>query len=334
MNKTPRVVTIGGGTGSYSSLMGLKKYPLKLTAVVNMIDDGGSSGKLRDELGVLPPGDVRQCLVALAESSKLLRELFSYRFEDGDLKGHSFGNIFLSTLEKQTGSMKKAISEVGKILRIKGEVIPITFTKKANLCVDLEDGTTIIGETHIDEVEEKENRSPIDKIYLNPKADLNIDAKHALEKADFILIGPGDLYTSLLPNVLVTGVPKIIKNSKAKKIFVVNLMTKYGHTSGYGAQKHLEEIEKYLGKNVLDYILINTKLPKKITHSWYEEFEEYPVEDDLKTSKKYSIVRKDLLKDVIIEQNPVDKRRRSIIRHDSSKLAREIFNIIIKGLAS
>src|SRR5690606_16057572 len=130
--------------------------------------------------------------------------------------------IFLSALEKQTGSMKKAISEVGKILNIKGNVVPITFTKEAVLCVELEDGKIIVGETHIDEVEEKEHRAPIKNIYLNPKAELNIDAKEALEIADFILIGPGDLYTSVMPNLLVAGVPKIIKNSKAKKIFVVN----------------------------------------------------------------------------------------------------------------
>lgn len=323
----PNIVTIGGGTGSYSALYGLKKYPLKLTAIVNMVDDGGSSGRLRDELGVLPPGDVRQCLVALAESSRLLRDMFNYRFEDGGLRGHSFGNIFLSTLEKQTGSMKKAIAEIGKILNIKGQVVPITFTKKTNLCVDLEDGKTIVGETHIDEVEAKEHRAPIKKVYLKPKAELNSDAKQALEKADFILIGPGDLYTSVLPNILVTGVPQIIKKSKAKKIFVVNIMTKYGHTTGYGAKKHVDEIEKYLGKNIIDYVLVNLKKPKKITHLWYEEFEEYPVEDDL-GDKGYKVIRKDLLKDSIIIQNPADARRRSIIRHHPKKLAKEIFNII------
>ncbi|OGH10818.1 MAG: hypothetical protein A3B38_03905 [Candidatus Levybacteria bacterium RIFCSPLOWO2_01_FULL_36_13] len=327
MVRMPNIVTIGGGTGSYTALYGLKKYPLKLTAIVNMVDDGGSSGRLRDELGVLPPGDVRQCLVALAESSKLLRDMFNYRFEDGGLKGHSFGNIFLSTLEKQTGSMKKAIAEVGKILNIKGHVVPITFTKKTNLCVDLEDGKTIVGETHIDEVEAKEHRAPIKKVYLKPKAELNADAKIALEKADFILIGPGDLFTSVLPNILVTGVTEIIKHSKAKKIFVVNIMTKYGHTTGYGAKKHVEEIEKYLGKNVIDYVLVNSKKPKKITHSWYEEFEEHPVEDDLEDNR-YKVIRKDLLKDFIIVQNPVDARRRSIIRHHPKKLAKEIVNII------
>ena len=327
MNKMPRVVTIGGGTGSYSSLMGLKRHPLRLTAIVNMIDDGGSSGKLRDELGVLPPGDVRQCLVALSESSKLLRDMFSYRFEEGGLRGHSFGNIFLSTLEKKTGSMKKAISEVGKILRIKGNVVPVTFTK-SNLCVDLEDGKTIVGETHIDVVEKKEKRAPIKNIYLMPKAKLNDDAKKAIEETNFILIGPGDLYTSIIPNILVMGVSKAIKNSKAKKIFVLNLMTKYGHTSGFGAKKHLEELEKNLGKNIIEYVLINSKKPKREVLFWYEEYEEYPVKDDLGESKRYKVVRKNLLKDVMVNQNSNDMLRRSIIRHDSKKLAEEVMRII------
>ena len=327
MNKLPKIVTIGGGTGSFTSLKGLKKYPIKLTAIVNMIDDGGSSGRLRDEFGVLPPGDVRQCLVALAESSKLLRNMFNYRYESGELKGHNFGNIFLSTLEMQTGSMKKAISEIGKILNIKGEVVPVSFSKNAKLCVDLEDGKTIIGETHIDEVNEKENRSSISKVYLKPEAILNTDARDAILTADYILIGPGDLYTSILPNILVKGVSDVLRKSKAKKIYIVNLMTKFGHTTGYGAKKHLDEIEKYLGKNVIDYVLINSKMPKRIANSWYEKFEEYPVKDDLKNSN-YQIIRADIIRDVVINQNPSDVRRRSIIRHDSNKLAAEVMNII------
>ncbi|OGH06740.1 MAG: hypothetical protein A2171_01760 [Candidatus Levybacteria bacterium RBG_13_35_9] len=328
MNKMPRVVTIGGGTGSYASLMGLKRYPLKLTAIVNMVDDGSSSGILRDELGVLPPGDVRQCLVALSESSTLLRKIFNYRFEEGGLKGHTLGNIFLSALEKETGSMKKAISEVGKVLNIKGQVIPVTFTKTAQLCVDLADGKTIVGETHIDVVEKKEKRAPIKKIYLNPKAKLNEDAKNAIKEADYILIGPGDLYTSIMPNILVTGVPQAIKNSKARKIFVLNLMTKYGQTSGFGAKKHIEELEKYLGKGIIEYVLINSKKPKKKVLSWYEEYEEYPVDDDLSENNKYKVVRGDLIRDVIVSQSSADFLRRSIIRHDPKKLAWEIMQII------
>ena len=327
MKKTPRVVTIGGGTGSYSALLGLKKHDVKLSAIVNMIDDGGSSGVLRDELGVLPPGDVRQCLVALAESSTTLRKLFNYRFEEGGLKGHTFGNIFLSALEKETGSFKKAISEVGKILNIKGRVVPVTFTKSV-LCADLLDGTTIVGQHHVDVVEGKVDRAPIKKVYLKPKAEINEDAKEALLEADYILIGPGDLYTSILPNILVKGVSDAIKKSKGKKIFVMNLMTKYGQTTGFGAKKHLDELEKYLSRGIVEYILINSEVPRKKVLEWYADYDEKPVKDNLKTNGKYKIIKADLLKDVVVSQDTADVLRRSIIRHDSKKLAEEVMELI------
>ncbi|MBI2621214.1 MAG: YvcK family protein [Candidatus Levybacteria bacterium] len=327
MTKIPKVVTIGGGTGSYVTLMGLKKYDFKLTAIVTMTDTGGSSGKLRDELGVLPPGDVRQCLVALSESSKLLRDMFNYRFEEGALKGHSFGNIFLSTLEKNTGSMKKSISEIGKILRIKGSVVPITFTKNTNLCVDLSDGKTIVGETHIDVVEKMQHRARIVRAYLKPEAQLNNDAKLAIEKADFIVIGPGDLYTSIIPNILVKDVPNVIKSSKAKKIFVMNLMTKFGQTTNYSARDHIDALEKTLGKGILNYVLINSKLPRRTTLAWYEEYGEEPVADDL-TKTDFKVIRKSLIRDVIIKADENDALRRGIIRHDPEKLAKEIIRII------
>lgn len=322
----PKVVVIGGGTGSFVALTGLKKYPLDLSAIVSMMDSGGSSGRLRDELGVLPPGDIRQCLVALATSPKLLRDLFTYRFEDGDLKGHNFGNIFLSGLEKTTGSMEKAITEVGKILRIHGHVVPVTF-KKTDLCVELVDGKTIFGETHIDEVEKKLIRARIKKAFLKPSVRANPRAINIILTADFILIGPGDLYTSIIPNLLATGIVNAIKKTKAQKIYVMNLMTKYGQTTKYTAKDHLEDLEKYIGENVIDTILINTKRPTKETLSWYEDFGEQPVTDNLSQSGS-KIVKKDLLKNIVIAKNPTDTLKRSIIRHDSVKLAKAIIEII------
>jgi uncharacterized cofD-like protein len=325
--KKTKIIVIGGGTGTFVTLLGLKKYPVQLTAIVTMMDSGGSSGRLRDELGVLPPGDIRQCLVALAKSSRLLRDMFNYRFEEGGLKGHTFGNIFLSTLAKTTGSMKKAIEEVGKILRIQGKVVPITFAK-IDLCVKLENGRVIVGETHIDVVEKKEKRAKIERAFLRPSVSANPDALQAIIEADFILIGPGDLYTSIIPNLLVNGVSQALQKSAAKKIFVLNLMTKYGQTTSYSARDHVRDLEKYIGKGVLDIILVNVKAPRKEALSWYSDFGENPVRDDVR-GDTYRVVRASLIKDAVLPQEKADSLKRSIIRHDPEKLAREIIKLTV-----
>ena len=332
MNKhrKPKIVVIGGGTGTFSALRGLKKYPVDLTAIVTMMDSGGSSGRLRDELGVLPPGDIRQCLVALSSSSTSLRNLFNYRFPKGDLKGHMFGNIFLSALEKTTGDFKKAVSETGKILRINGKVVPVTF-KKTNLCVVLADGSTIIGEKHVDLSEGQRNRAKIVKAYLEPKATANQDALDALTDADYILIGPGDLYTTIIPNLLVNNVVNAIKKSKAKKIFVMNLMTKCGQTTNYKASDHVRDLEQYFGGNVLDYVLINKKKPSEKALKWYKKYYEDVVFDDL-NEEGFKIIRANLIKDTLIEKNKADNYRRSIIRHDPLSLAKTVIGIIDPNL--
>ena len=329
MQRKLKIVVIGGGTGTFVVLSGLKKYSVDLSAIITMMDSGGSSGKLRDELGVLPPGDVRQCLVALAKSSKLLRDMFNYRFEEGGLKGHTFGNIFLSTLTKTTGSMKKAIEEVGKILRIQGRVIPVTYDK-SDLCIELTDGTIIEGETHIDEVESREQRSRIKRAFLKPVAQANPDAEIAIKEADAIIIGPGDLYTSIIPNLLVTGIQAAIRNSKGKKIYVLNLMTKYGQTTRHTAKDHIEDLIQYVGEDQLDVVLVNKKTATKETLAWYKDFDEHQVEDDLGDKRKFQVVRKNLIKDVVIAAQLSDGLRRSIIRHDSDKLAKAIMEILSK----
>ncbi len=327
MSNKPKIVVIGGGTGSFVALTGLKKHPVELAAIVSMMDSGGSSGRLRDELGVLPPGDIRQCLVALATSSKLLRNLFSYRFEEGDLKGHNFGNVFLSTLEKTTGSMEKAIAEVGKILRIHGSVVPVTF-QKTDLCVELANRKIIIGETHIDEVEKKVERARIKKAFLQPDVPANPLSIKVLNEADIILIGPGDLYTSIIPNLLVGGITDAIRESRAQKVFVLNIMTKYGQTTHYKASDHIEDLEKYLGKNILTTVLINSARPSKKTLAWYEDFDEQPVEDDVEEIQAdYKVIQKDLLKNVLIGKSSSDTLKRSIIRHDPEKLANAVMEL-------
>jgi len=322
--KRKKIVVIGGGTGTFVALTGLREYPVDLTAVVTMMDSGGSTGRLRDQLGVLPPGDLRQALVALSGAQKIWRDLFVYRFESGDLRGHNFGNIFLSALEKMTGSIEEAIDSASFILNVRGEVVPVTFDQ-CDLCVKLEDGRVIEGESHIDEPREIGERARIKDAYLKPRAWPNRGALEKIAEADLVAIGPGDLYTSIIPNLLVEGVSEAIKNSSARKVFVMNLMTKYGQTTNYAASDHIKDLEKYLGREVLDVVVVNNKRPSRKILEWYWESNEVVVEDDLdEQGRRLEVVRKDLLSEAVVERSTVDGARRSLIRHDPQKLARAL----------
>lgn len=246
-----KVVVIGGGTGTFTVLRGLKNYEHDITAIVSMFDSGGSSGVLRDEHGVLPPGDVRRCLVALSdgEQEKMLRKLFNYRFENGNtLKGHSFGNILLTALTDILDGEDKAINAAGALLNIKGKVLPVSL-EKAHLCVELENGTIVEGETNID-IPKHDGNLKITKSYLNPNVKVHKKAVEAIEDADAIVFGPGDLYTSLVPNFLVDGVPEAVKRSEAKKLFVLNLFTKWGETHNYTASDYAREMLSYIGSTL------------------------------------------------------------------------------------
>ncbi len=253
------IVTIGGGTGSFTVLSALKSHPVNLTAIISMSDDGGSTGLLRDQYGVLPPGDVRRALVALSESSEVMRDLFNYRFTEGGLNGHSFGNLFIAALEKVTGNFSSALQEASKILNIEGEVAPVTLDN-VRLCARLADGTIVRGETNID-IPRDRARAPIEEVWLEPEARINPSLRRILHGADLIVICPGDLYTSIIPNFLVKGVCEEIKKSKAKKVFLCNLMTKRGETDHFTANDFLNTMEKYLGEGVLDYAIFNNKKP-------------------------------------------------------------------------
>ncbi|HTY40028.1 MAG TPA: gluconeogenesis factor YvcK family protein [Candidatus Paceibacterota bacterium] len=255
-----RIVVIGGGTGTFMVLSALKNTPdVHLAAVVSMADDGASTGLLRDQYGVLPPGDIRRALVALSQSSETLRELFNYRFEGGGLHGHNFGNLFLSALEKVTGNFATAVQEASSVLSIEGEVVPVTLDD-VRLVARLSDGKIIRGETNID-IPRTAERARIDEVWLEPEARMNPSVRRVLQAADLIVIGPGDLYTSLVPNLLVQGVSEAIRASKAKKVYVANLMTKYGETHGFGPMDFFREIERYLGRGVLDYAVWNSRRP-------------------------------------------------------------------------
>lgn len=315
-----KIVVIGGGTGNFVVLRGLKKYNVALTAIVSMADDGGSTGILRDELGVLPPGDVRQCLVALSNSSRLMRSLMNYRFENGGLGGHSFGNLLLSALEKVTGSFETAVEEASRILYIKGKVIPVTMNQ-VRLKMVLNNRKVLEGEREIYLSQEIE--AGYKTIYLEPYPKVNPKVIDEITHADLIVIGPGGLHTSLIPSLLVEGVSEAICNSLAKKVYVLNLMNRKGQTSGYKTSHYVNELVRFLGKDVLDYILINVeKPPKELIDVYASEGDlvENDMDDDrvLKTHTLGSVATKaksDLLK-------------RNLIRHDSKKLAQELMNIV------
>ena len=277
------IVVIGGGTGSYNVLSGLKNSSCRITAVVAMTDSGGSSGRLRDDFGHLPPGDVRQCLLALSpddHSSMLLRHLFNYRFDKGDgLDGHSFGNLFLTALTEITGSTEAAIREAGRLLGIKGQVLPVTLTNVA-LGARLENGREIIGEANIDH-RVVDPDVPIDYVFLKPQAFVYPPTAKTIEEADAVVMGPGDLYTSIVANLLVDGVSEAIRRSSGKRIFVCNLMTKRGESDGFTASRFIKEVQSYLGSHsALDYVIVNDEpLPEKVVQRYAPEGS-IPVEFD------------------------------------------------------
>lgn len=318
-----KIVVIGGGVGTFVVLSGLKKYPIDISVVVSMMDSGGSTGRLRDQLGVLPPGDLRQCLVALSEASQLWRKLFLYRFEVGDLKGHNFGNIFISALEKNSSNYQEVVDNASFILKSKGKVIPVTFDK-VHLCVEYQDGEIIETEGRIDTAGHK--ISKIKKAYLKPKARANKKAIQAILAADYIIIGPGDLYTSLIPNLIVRDVSSAIKKSKAKIINIMNLMTKRGQTTNYKASDHIADLEKYLRRKI-DYILLNNSLIQSKILAYYQQFKEKPVEDDLPLNKRGRI-RRDLISQKTYNKSDADRLFRSILRHDPEKIGRVIWEIV------
>ena len=243
-----RIVTvIGGGTGSFHILSALRMQAgLSIRSVVTMMDSGGDSGRLRDEFGVLPPGDVRRCLIALSEESSLLRNLFSFRFDEAPLEGRSFGNLLFLALTRTLGSEQHAVEAIGRILKIRGRVVPVTWDH-SHLFAQLADGRVIEGEANID-VPEHDASVPIERVYLEPAARANPEAVGAIQESDFVVIAPGDLYTSILPNLLVEGIPEALRRTRARLIYVVNLMTRYGETWGYSAGRHVEEIIRYGGR--------------------------------------------------------------------------------------
>lgn len=308
------VVTIGGGTGTFVVLSALKNIPqLSLTAIVTSADSGGSTGRLRDAYGFLPAGDARQALVALAKDGDVLRDLFAYRFDKSDVAGHNLGNLFLTALTDVTGSGSAALREASRILQVRGRVLSAT-EDGSTLCAELEDGTAVEGEHHIDE---RGERSPIRRVWLSQNPELSQDARQAIEEADLIILGPGDLYTSTIAAVLPEGTKQRIAASSAKLIYVMNLFTKTGQTNGYSAAKHLSILTEYVGR-APDVVLIHEGEFPEASLRRYAEEGEYPVTDDLGQVK--GVVRANLASIEEVPALPGDPVPRSLIRHDPERI--------------
>lgn len=321
LKRGAKVVVLGGGTGLFTILRGLKKYTNNITAVVTMSDMGSrkstSTGRLRTDLGMLPPGDVRQCMIALSDSAPLTARLFQYRFKKAKgLEGHSFGNLFLTALTKVTGSFEKGVAEASKILAIRGKVLPVTFDD-VHLCARLKNGKTIKREHNVEQHKIKYD-SEIANLYLEPEARANREVLKAIKEADAVVLGPGSLYTSILPNLLVKGITDTIKRSKAKKIYICNVMTQPGETDGYRASDHLEKIVKYLGLSVLDYIIINNKRAPERQYQKYRKKGSDRVRIDEGELENYDVT--------IIKKNLMMST--DLLRHDPDKLARSVLKIL------
>ncbi len=330
--KKKRIVTVGGGTGSFTLLSGLRKFPVELSAVVSMADDGGSTGVLRDELGVLPPGDVRQCLVALSESSGVMRELMNYRFEEGGLAGHSFGNLFLSALEKTSGSFARGVEEAMEILKVDGEVIPVT-EGNASLEIILADGEVLHGE---DEINRAMHIQRVGLVSFRFAKGVSAYAKaiDRVRRADMIVIGPGNFYCSLLPNLIIREFAQAIAKSRATVVYVANLTNKRGHTEQWDVDRYVDEVERYIGRARIDSVIWNAKAPAPALVKRYEAQEGKGMlvrfDRTARDKRSYRVVCADIVSRKVPKLHPSDAvgSLRALIRHDPDRLARALMFVL------
>lgn len=321
-----RAVVLGGGTGTFTVLSGLKKHPLDITAIVSMTDDGGSTGRLRDEFGILPPGDIRQCLVALSEAPQALRDLFSYRFAEGGLRGHNFGNLFLTAAEKVTGDFAVSLAMLARVLQIRGTVVPVTL-KKTRLVAELGNGKKLEGEEAIDSYH-LISRFGIRSIRLSRKARANPRALAAIRDADIIIVGPGDFYTSLVPLFLVEGIGRALQEARGRRVLVANVMNKYGHTDNFTAEDFARRLAPYVGGDCFDSLVYNTEVPDgRLLRRYVDEGEPVmrgePASDD-----RFELIGAPLLSREKRAAVPGDALARTFIRHDPDALARVLVNLV------
>ncbi|MDB5183755.1 MAG: uncharacterized protein JWO07_436 [Candidatus Saccharibacteria bacterium] len=325
-----KITVIGGGTGSFTILSALKFHADDITALVNMVDDGGSTGVLRDELGVLPPGDVRQCLVALSRSPKL-RDLFNYRFEEGTFEGHAFGNVMLSALEKVTGSFSEAVETASEILNVRGKVIPATLDDVRLRMTWPNASLTLHGERIID-ADHFRNDPRQATLSLTPDAHANPHAIRAIENSDIIVIAPGDLYTSLGSLLVIDGIGEALQRTDAVVIYIANLVTKKGQTDGFTVSDHAAEIERFAGGPILDYVLYNHQQPSEALAQKYRDAEGavvVQIDSDVLDGKNYKAVGGNFLGEIAMQPETKEALEvtRSYIRHNSTAVADAIINL-------
>lgn len=322
--KGPKIVAIGGGTGLSTMLRGLKSFSSNITAVVTVADDGGGSGVLRQDLGMLPPGDIRNCVLALADTEPIMEKLLQYRFEDGILKGQSFGNLFLAAMDGISSSFEEAVRKMSDVLAVTGNVLPVTLDD-VKLCAELSDGYIICGESKIGK-HNSFHPGPIGKVYLEPNNVKPLqDALDAIAEADVLVLGPGSLYTSIIANLLVDGVCDAIKKSNGIKVYVCNVMTQPGETDGYSVTDHIRALERHSYDKIIDYCIINTA----------------SIPDGLKES--YALDGAEMVK---IDYGPINKAgikiigsdlvgiKNNLVRHDPDKLAGAIINLVAEKVLS
>lgn len=330
MSKNRKVVVIGGGTGTFTLLTGLKIYEdLDISAIVTMADDGGSNRVLRDEFGLLPTSGIRQAIIALSKDVTLLRELFSYRYYQGTgISGMTFGNLFLAAVSDILGSQKLAIEETCKLLGVRGHILPVSY-EKTSLVATYQDGTEVLGEHYIDVSSTKVAKQRIVNLRTIPKIKIDEDAKLAILHADMIILGPGDLYTNTIANLVVSGVAEAIAHSMAKVVFVMNLMSRMGETYQYKASDYMTDLGQYLNPDRVDYIVLNLETsPSPAVLKKYADEGSTPVEDDLGDNwHKSRIIRARMRASHRPEKAKGDTLVRSMVRHDSDLLAKIIYGI-------
>lgn len=326
-----KVVVIGGGTGTYTALLALRDKKYELTAILTMVDDGGSNKVLRDEFGLLPTSGVRLAMVALASKPSLLRELFLYRYHKGQgISGMTFGNLFLAAVTDILGSQEKAIEHTSDILKVKGKILPIS-REDVRLVAEYEDGTEVVGEHLIDEPEH-DGKLKITKLFTRPAATITEHAREAILAADTIILGPGDFFTNTIANLVIGGVVDALMASGAQIVFVMNLMTKYGETYNFSTSDYVSELAKYMPLERINTILVNNDM--KFSESTVEKYKEefaIPVVDDLEGNNLPSgtkIVRAPILHRKEIEPEKGDVLKRSMIRHDPKRLSKVFTELI------